>query len=119
MFFPLRCAFWLSIVYASMSWAPGTLAPGSVGSGLASTLVETGRSQADSLVTSATASAAEFCARHAPECIAEAARLTSLFAASERRDGADADEPATTATIPLPVRDPRRRIRDAKLAHAP
>lgn len=117
--FLLRCAFWLSVVYASMSWAPGTLAPVNVGS----SLVEAGRSQTQSLVASAAARATDLCARHARECIAEAARLTALISATDRSAEAAADEPKTdampTATIPLPVPDPRRHVRDAKLARAP
>lgn len=114
MFF-LRCAFWLSIVYASMSWTPGTLAPVNVGS----SLVAAARSQAESLVTSAATSASDLCGRHPAECIAEAARLTALVTVTGHSAQADADEPATTATIPLPVPDPRRHARDAKLARAP
>ncbi len=114
MFF-LRCAFWLSVVYASISWTPGTL----TSAGADSDLIAVGRSQAQSLVETARAQVAAYCMHHARECLDDAAHLTTLVAAFERSADTGLEEPETTASIPLPVPDPRRHARDAKLARVP
>lgn len=136
MFF-LRCAFWLSIVYSSMSWTNGGLqvhggrqvhgGDATIGASAAATK----RDLTTRLAKTAVAGATDLCAHHAAECLADAARLTSLIAST---DQADQGEPGPAAadvasrvdagpiddadTVPLPVPDPRRRAGDAKLAPA-
>ncbi len=112
MFF-LRCAFFLSIVYSSMSWTSGALqAQGPGGHANATAPAETSR-----LVSKAVAGATDFCARHAADCLADAARLTSLFAATDPSEPSTADVPRDRPRTS--VSTPRRHGRDAKLARAP
>lgn len=104
MFF-LRCAFFLSIVYASMSWTNGALPS----QGFGTRVIETGRAVTAHVMTKVVAGATDLCTRHAAECMTDAARLTALFAAG---DPTRAVPPTTGAPVP------RRHGRDAKLARA-
>ena len=115
MFF-LRCAFWLSIVYSSMSWTTGAL-PHAVGTPALAAASAASAQLAERAFTGAT----DLCSRHAADCLADAARLTSLFAAtdpSHEQDAAAATPASDQDVVPLPVPDPRRRAGDAKLAPA-
>ena len=112
MFF-LRCAFFLSIVYSSMSWTNGALQPQRPGAPAVATVpAATSR-----LVSQAVAGARDLCARHAQDCLADAARLTALFSATDASEPAKAD---AGRDRPRPsVATPRRHGRDTKLASAP
>jgi hypothetical protein len=116
MFF-LRCAFWLSIVYSSMSWTTSALQSQAVGT----PALATARAATAQLADTALAGATDLCSRHAAECLADAARLTSLFANTDQshEEATPASAPENDGEdVPLPVPDPRRRAGDAKLAHA-
>lgn len=106
MFF-LRCAFWLSIVYSSMSW-PGALPLRGPNEGHAA--VAAVQTRTSPLVARAAASATAYCGRHAAACLSDAERLTSLFATLET---------VAVRQPPRPeVAGPRPQVHDAKLARA-
>ena len=113
MFF-LRCAFFLSLVYSSMSWTNTAFDPRKA---VPTQAMQAGRTVAASVVDRAIAGATDFCARHATECLTQAAELTSLVAATDPSNIRAED--AQPDSVPLPVPDPRRRTQDAKLAPTP
>ena len=111
MFF-LRCAFFLSIVYVSISCGVGSLySPHAFEAAVAS--------EAAGVADAAVARATDWCAERPAQCVRDAARLTALVqtAAAEPVSGSGdvvlAD--AEAAPAPMPVPDPRRRATRAVL----
>jgi hypothetical protein len=103
--FFLRCIFWLSIVYASMSWTNGALTNRDLVQGSA----KAGRVAAEA-VDMASSGLSVLCKRHPADCLADAARLTALVDASASPAPRAAEAPASTiAAVPMPVPDPRRQ----------
>ena len=139
MFFFLRCVFWLSIVYASISWPTGTfeavtprlpdLGVRAIAMGRAevATLAAQGFAAqgfaaqglgARGLAAVAGPGIADLCSRHRVECLEDARRLTSLIAAGDAPEALVAPTPASVE-VPLPVPDPRRAGRGAKRPATP
>lgn len=111
MFF-LRCAFFLSIVYVSISCGVGALhSPHAFEAAVAS--------EAAGVANAAVARATDWCAERPTQCIRDAARLTALVrtAVAEPVSGPEdvvlADAAAPSAPMPIP--DPRRRAARAVL----
>ena len=106
MFF-LRCVFWLSIVYASMSWTREDLA--------STTWFHTpGTGSISGYLGGKTAGAEAFCKQHPARCLADAASLTTLIDGAKAEDLSSADDrPAAAASppVPFPIPDPRRHAR--------
>ena len=125
--FLLRCAFWLSVVYASMyfgvpfrslasgasagvpSLPRGATAPGQSAQAGRAERAEQG-TIAERLASQATAGVATLCAGREIDCIRDAAKLTALvqtaIAGAPDYETVAAPAPRTT---PIPVLDPRRR----------
>ncbi len=114
MFF-LRCGFFLSIVYVGITFGVGSLRSSQAFEAAVA-------SEAASVTDAAVAHATDWCAERPARCIRDAARLTALVEATAIEpvfDGtaierADPEVPA----VPLPVRDPRRRVIRAVLTDA-
>ncbi len=114
--FLLRCAFWLSVVYASMSWG-GTVFQHH-GSFEAATRGEPALLDGG-VVGRAAAGAADVCRGREVDCVRDAAMLTALVRKTLRNDddatpaGSDVssapEELVVQAEAPRPVPDPRRR----------
>ena len=109
--FLLRCTFWLSIVYASMSWGIGAARPHDA-------VASTARRPAmlDGAAERAVASIAGICQAHGAQCLKDAASLTTLVQTSLQQadaDEADETELANVAVAPLPA--PRPRVASAVL----
>ena len=127
--FLLRCAFWLSVVYASMyfgvpfrslasgasagvpapSQPQGATAPGQSAQAGRAERAEQG-TLAERLASQATAGLATLCAGREIDCLRDAAKLTALvqtaIAGAPDYETVAAPAPRTT---PIPVLDPRRR----------
>lgn len=133
MFFLLKCAFWLALVYAAMLYGfgpiravsvdgkPSTQAPRPV----AEEALHASQAVVQAAVGGAATGAAALCAHRPTECLAEGARLTALFDASgvvepspiergrkthrsDRSPLADGDGRLASTSVPMPVPDPRR-----------
>ena len=100
MFFVLKCAFWLALVYAAMLLGFGpsrpvssdtlatktlptkTLPTKTVSVDAGADLARVGRAAMRAAVGGASTGLATLCAHRAADCLAEAGRLTALFDAS-------------------------------------
>lgn len=115
MLFFLRCAFWLSIVYASMSWSDGALGTYERGGGVAASPALV--AMTDTAITGLS----DFCKREPAACLAETARLTAMVNANAT--AADRERTAAAivgpAVVQMLARDPRRHSRGAMLARTP
>lgn len=113
MFF-LRCAFFLSIVYAGIAFGAGSLhSPHAFEAAVAS--------EASGMAQAAVARATDWCAERPAQCVRDAARLDALVetAMAEPVSGAPDEVLADEAPrAPMPVRDPRRRAARAMLTDA-
>ncbi len=108
--FLLRCIFWLSVVYASMSWNDGAFSRhGSFGAAVTGN--DTGSFGA--FVGHTAQTALGFCNGRATECMKDAASLTTLVHLSLREGSDDLSEDAVD--VPLPPPAPRHRIAGAVL----
>ena len=108
MFF-LRCVFWLSIVYASMSWSREDLAP-------TAWLRPPGTASLAGYLAGKTAGAEAFCKQHPARCLADAASLTTLIEGAKVEDENSVDDRPVadlSPVVPLPIPDPRRHARAA------
>ena len=106
MFF-LRCVFWLSIVYASMSWTNGALS----NRDLVQSTAKAGHVAVEA-VDMASSGLSVFCKRRPADCLADAARLTALVDASAASTPSEADTSVSAVSaVPMPVPDPRRDAR--------
>ena len=111
--FLLRCIFWLSVVYASMSFGGGALRHrGSFDAAVAST-----SPTLDSVATQAVGGVSALCRGREAQCLQDAARMTSLVRATLLQDDdksivQEAPEP------PLPPPAPRRRVAAAMLTRS-
>lgn len=106
--FFLRCAFWLTIVYASMSWTRDELASGDW-----ARPTPVPAAVAGLLSAQAEAGVAALCKHQPARCLADAARLTALVdGAAENQDSVpDSAGGSHMPAVPMPVPDPRRRAR--------
>ena len=113
--FLLRCAFWLSIVYASMSWSGDALRRHVSPTAVAAN----GSAMLQPIAERAIASVGGVCEGHEAQCFKDARSLTTLVSTVLRNDD-DVQEPVTRdapdAPVPMPV--PRRRVATAVLTHA-
>lgn len=113
--FLLRCAFWLSIVFASMSWGEGALrSPGLATSvGVTATTL---RAAADRSLGGISA----FCKDREAACLRDAARLTALV--DTTLQPVDRDDVIVQDRVidpPLPPPAPRRRAAASMLTRHP
>ncbi len=116
MFFLLRCVFWLSIVYSSMSWAVGPSTDGlraaaAVGqpAALRQAVLDGGLALAGAARAAAVDGATAWCVNSPRQCLADATQLTALVSANQAEDlGDPAADAASIALFPLPPVDPRR-----------
>lgn len=117
MLFFLRCAFWLSIVYASISWSNGALGTRGGGSGL--TRSDGGRVNPvlDGAANKAVAVVTGTCKRDPATCLTEAARLTALVDASASLEMEAGIARSNDELMPMPR--PRRHGRGAMPARTP
>ena len=140
MFFLLKSAFWLALVYAAMLYGFGPSRPvatGSVpfGSPSRQAAISSGYATLESAVTGATKGVETLCAQRLAECLGDAARLTALFdssgaveplvigpGASKARHAEKRTQQATVGIVasgpaepPMPVADPRRQGRVSRL----
>ena len=119
--FLLRCAFWLSIVYAAMFFGPPWTAARPAATDASPTTVGVHHLDARAFEPSAAAKAVvgvvKLCGGHERECLGDAAGLTALVASAiagepEYVTGRTAAGPgritAKDDAAPLPVPDPRR-----------
>ena len=109
--FLLRCTFWLSIVYASMSWGGKALQHHE---SFASVTADRS-SVMETVAERAVASVSSFCQEHEAQCLRDAASMTTLVQATLEKDDPDEAIVPETADIPLPTPDPRRRVASAVL----
>lgn len=110
MFF-LRCAFFLSIVYVSISFGAGSLrSPHAFAGAVAS--------EAAGVANVAVARATNWCAERPAQCARDAARLTALVQMTDAEPSSGEDEGLAKAEVspaPLPIPAPRRRAARAVL----
>ena len=108
--FLLRCTFWLSIVYASMSWGGNALQH----HGGFAAAAATRSAMRDGAAERAVASVTGFCQDHQAPCLKDAALMTTLV---ETTLQTDADEAIVqdAAEVPAPMPAPRRRVASAVL----
>ena len=113
MFF-LRCAFFLSIVYVSISFG--------VGSSRNTHAFEAAvAGEASDVAATAVARATDWCVERPARCTRDAARLTALVQMTAAEPTAGGDEvraEAETSHAPTSIRDPRRRAARAVLTDA-
>ena len=140
MFFLLKCAFWLALVYAAMLYGFGPVRrvafdDGATKRAPAADVARAGQTAMRAAISDATSSVAAMCAHRPTECLADAARLKALFEASgavepvviaqrtpkarrvdTKRVSLEATVPSPVGTdIPMPVADPRRQGRVSRL----
>ena len=114
MFF-LRCAFFLSIVYVSISFGAGSLRnPHAFEAAVAG--------EASEVATGVVARATDWCAERPAQCVRDAARLNTLVQMTVAEPISGAEDvvltDAETPRAPMPVPDPRRRAARAVLTDA-
>ncbi len=114
MFF-LRCAFFLSIVYVSISCGVGSLhSPHAFEAAVAS--------EAASVANAAVSRATDWCAERPAQCVRDAARLTALVQTAVAEPVSSTEDvvlfDAEVPSAPMPVPDPRRRAARALLTNA-
>ena len=142
MFFLLKCAFWLALVYAAMLYGFGPVRPVSsddvvsrpVSRQTAGDVARAGQAAVQAALGGATGGVTALCAHRPTDCLAEAARLKALFDASgavepllvehppkSRRSDpktmplAGGDVRHVSTSVPMPVADPRRQGRVSRL----
>ena len=113
--FVLRCAFFLSIVYASIVFGSGALrSPHAFEAAVAT--------ETSGAARGAMARASDWCAERPTRCARDASRLTALVEMTTIEPVSGSDEvvlaDADVAKAPLPVPDPRRRAARAVLTDA-
>ena len=106
MFFLVRCAFWLSIVFSSMAWTPVSRAVDAAQPhALREAVVQGGLALAGVAKDAAIDEAKAWCVNSPRQCLADAGQLTALVAANQEED---VSEPAADEVYPLPPANPRR-----------
>ena len=101
--FLLRCIFWLSIVYSSMSWASDAGQPHA----LRDVLARESRALAQTAGNTAVDHARAWCVDSPRRCLADASQLTALVSANQSEDLTEAAAPAREI-YPLPPANPHR-----------
>ena len=109
--FLLRCTFWLSIVYASMSWGGHTLRHHRAFEVAAADRPAMPATVAERAVVGVSA----FCEDHGAECLKDAALMTTLVGTTLQKDEADASAVQASTDAPVPMPAPRRRVASAVL----
>ncbi len=106
MFFLVRCAFWLSIVFTSMAWTsdPRALKVAQPHA-LRDAVLQGGLALAGAAKDAAIHKAEAWCVNSPRQCLADAGQLTALVAANQAED---LGEPVAGEVYPLPPTDPRR-----------
>ena len=103
-FFLIRCIFWLSIVYSSMSWAVDAARPHA----LRDAVVQEGLAVVAGAKDTVVEGAKAWCVKSPERCLADASQLTRLVIANQSEDlSKPAAEPIEVA-YPLPPMRLRR-----------
>lgn len=110
-FFLIRCAFWLTIVFMAMP--PVIDAAHPTPRPLGASLSENGLAMLGVAKDAAVDQAKAWCATKPDRCLADAARLTALVSANQAEDTIEAPrfqapEPSVEMSVPVPLADPRR-----------
>ena len=98
MFFLVRCIFWLSIVYSSMSWAVYTVQPHAP----RHAVVQEGMTLVGTAKNAAVEGAKAWCVKSPGQCLADASLLTALVVANQAEDLSEPAAASAEVAFPLP-----------------
>ena len=112
MFFLIRCVFWLSIVFSSMTWAVGASQPKP--QAFRDAVVSGGLAAVGAATAVVEDEAKAWCVKSPGQCLDDAARLTALVSANQNEDTGEASriEPARPSDRrdPVPPSRPQHRV---------
>lgn len=108
--FLLRCIFWLSIVFSSMSWATDAAQPHA-----APDVAREGKALVGAVGTLAADQVRAWCVKSPERCLADASRLTALVALNQAEDQSEmaasvakGSSSPNASLLPVPPANPHR-----------